>query len=573
MIPLLQRLARRVLHEESGQSLIVMFLFILSFLGIAAWVVDMGDVYYSYTLLRASTNAAALAAAEGLPNNSSSVDQAALNAVAYSSQAGSKNAWGNLTITNFTASAGCLTTGVGATVPCLQVAGGSRTANIIQITQTAKVRTYFAAIFGTPYVTLTATGTALIAGGPNKPYNIVLVLDTTGSMRDTDSSCGKTQLACATQGMQLFLEGMSACMSGGCGGTSNNTSNYPNALDRIALFTFPNQVTSEVGNNYDCSGADPADELGNPYSSTTISDYSTDAVPYVFPKIGASPGTTTYVYTTTVNGKQKSTTYNVTSDVTYGLGDANGFMTNYNTPTSSITLSGGGSGYSLNTGSDMVMALGGKSGCSSMAAPSIDGTYYASVIYEAQAALTAESTTGTQNVMIILGDGDMNVDSNYISQFNSMVTSASQTNGLVPSASPGASTNYYPSWNNDCGQAIWAADYAKQHGTEIFTVAYGALTTSGNNGGCHTDGSRYGKGIPLPAGGSSLNISPCEAMQDMASSANNFYSDSQGSGSCISSVHPGDTDLSGIFGSIRTQLSTVHLVPNSIFPSSGSVLP
>lgn len=562
-----KRIARRVLRDESGQTLIMMAVLMIGFFGMAAIVADVGDVYYSYSELRSSTDAAALAAAQGMPFNTSTVDQAALNATEYSAQTGKLNAWGNLDVTNYTYQSACLSTGVGAEIPCLATGHGT-TANVIQVTQTAKVRTYFAALFGHRYITLTATATAMIAGAGNAPYNIALVLDTTGSMNDQDSACGTTQLACAISGMQTFLSGLSPCAASGCdgnGGTNSgtNTSTATDGLDRVALFTFPNLNTSEAGYSYGCSGSyQAADELQQTGENPPYGwQYN---VPYVFPTIGAAPGTTTYVYTTTTGWgwNQQTTTHtvNVTSEVTYGLGDANGFMTNYSTP--------GTNG--LSTTSDLVVALGGKSGCNSIQAPYVDGTYYASTIYEAQSALTAEAAAnpGTQNVMIILGDGDMNVSQYYVQQFQSAVTSASQTNGLVPTNNPSAANGYYPSLTNDCGQAIWAANYAKQHGTEIFTVAYGALTGGANtyDNGCSTDTT----GVPLPAGtssgGNSQNISPCQTMKDMASNLSDFYSDQSGGDGCTSQNAVGS--LAGIFYNIRARLTHVRLIPNSAWPGA-----
>lgn len=567
----------RVLRSESGQVLPLMAALMIGFLGMAAIVMDVGDVYYSYHELQASTNAAAMAAAEALPVSGADALQ---NAADYSSQSGSKNDFGNLTVINFTPHLGCVSTGVGASTPCTStgLASGVQKANAVQVTQTARVPLYFAALFGHRYMDITATGTALMKGS-GSPFNIALILDMTGSMNTADTNCGKntTRLQCALNGIQVFLANISACPTDGCQGTANNSSNYSNAYDRVSLFTFPNGQMNAMSNDYNCSGL-PADEL-KPVAGQTITDYS-NAVPYTFPSIGGGAGTIAYYVTTTTtkNGKTttNTTTYPVTYQVTNGLGDANGFLSNYQ-----------GDDGGLNTGSYLVTAMGGKSGCSSMQAPYVDGTYYAGVIYQAQAALAAEQAANpmSENAMIILGDGDSNVSQSYITSYNSMVTTSSQTNGLLPSASPKSSNNYYPSWNNDCGQAILAAQYAKAMGTTVYTVAYGASTVGasgsgkkgGGTAGCSTDTTGVSLGTENMTGqatglsGTSKNISPCTTMQYMASSSADFYSDYQATGGdsgCQATATGSFTDLGSIFKALASSLSVSRLIPNSTFPTS-----
>ena len=64
----------------------------------------------------------------------------------------------------------------------------------------------------------------------------------------------------------------------------------------------------------------------------------------------------------------------------------------------------------LNPNSNLVNAVGGKAGCTGLQAVGGVGTYYAQVINAAQAYLVAEQTLypSSQNVLIILGDGDSN---------------------------------------------------------------------------------------------------------------------------------------------------------------------
>src|SRR5262249_42308459 len=99
---------RGIYQDQRGQMIPILAFMMISLLGCAGLVVDTGHAYFSYRLLQNSTNAAALAGAQGLPFNTSSTNQALANAKAYSSQAASKsqsagyNAYGNLNITNAT---------------------------------------------------------------------------------------------------------------------------------------------------------------------------------------------------------------------------------------------------------------------------------------------------------------------------------------------------------------------------------------------------------------------------------------------------------------------------------------
>ena len=113
---------------------------------------------------------------------------------------------------------------------------------------------------------------------------------------------------------------------------------------------------------------------------------------------------------------------------------------------------------------------------------------------------------------------------------------------------PGASTTsgVYMSTRQQCHQAITAADAAAAAGTRVYAVAYGAEAS-----GCATDTS--------PA------ITPCQTMQQIASSPEYFFSDytaTGGSSSCISASQP-VTGLNQIFQAIATDLTNAKLIPNN----------
>jgi len=99
----------------------------------------------------------------------------------------------------------------------------------------------------------------------------------------------------------------------------------------------------------------------------------------------------------------------------------------------------------------LVHAAEGKSGCSGLQNPGGYGTYYAGVIYAAQASFVSAQVSGTQNVMILLSDGDSTASSSQMTSNN---------NGGL-----------YPSVVNQCQQAVAAAAAATAAGTRIYAVA------------------------------------------------------------------------------------------------------
>ena len=102
------------------------------------------------------------------------------------------------------------------------------------------------------------------------------------------------------------------------------------------------------------------------------------------------------------------------------------------------------------------------------------------------------------------------------------------------------------STTQECHQAVTAAAAAAAAGTRVYAVAYGAEAS-----GCTTDTS--------PA------ITPCQTMQQIASSPAYFFSDytaTGGTSSCISASQP-VTGLNQIFQVIVTDLTEVKLIPNN----------
>jgi Flp pilus assembly protein TadG len=520
----------RILGDQRGQVLPLAAFMMISMMGMGALSIDFGRAYVSFHQLQGATDAAALAGAQQLPSTS-----ATTVAANYGAGSGDYNSYNWMQGVQVTATAYCSTTLKGWGLPCT----GATDANALKVTETFNVPTYFARLFGINSIPISSTAVAAMNG--SAPYNIAIIVDTTESMNTIDSSSecsSQTRLACSLQGVQAFLLDpylFPCSATAGCGGSDSQTSatalpatgNYPNGVYRVALFTFPvmeTNGTNPVSDDFNCSGSNPSippvdsstqSHGGYQFPQTTDTSYAPAGPSSAYINPAPSPSTTQGAY---------NATYQVV-----------GFSTDYKTSDAATTL---------NSSSYLVKAIGGVSGCTAMQAPGGLGTYYAGVIYAAQAALIAEQTAhpGSLNAMVIVSDGDASSSCEQMG--------ATSTSCPSPAPSGATSNGTYPSWVNECSQAITAAHAAATAGTRVYTVAYGAETT-----GCSTDTS-----------GTYSGVAPCQALKDMASNSAYFYSDYNQSGSGIDSscVGTGDvtTNLSTIFQDIASSLSVARLVPN-----------
>lgn len=200
-----------------------------------------------------------------------------------------------------------------------------------------------------------------------------------------------------------------------------------------------------------------------------------------------------------------------------------GYLDNY----SATNAANGG----LATSSALAIAAGAGS-CNGLQAPGGDGTYIAGAMYAAITSLQAAKYANplSSNALILLSDGGAN-SSKFGSGFN--------TSGAT-----------YPSKVDQCTQTVAAGQYATSLGITVYTVAYGA---SNNQSDCSTDTGTYA-------------ITPCQEMQQTASSAADFYSDAtaeENNGACTSGSNP-NLNLNQIFGSIANHFTAARLVPNSV---------
>ena len=188
----------------------------------------------------------------------------------------------------------------------------------------------------------------------------------------------------------------------------------------------------------------------------------------------------------------------------------------------------------------------------------------------AESALTAEAQlkAGTENVIILLSDGNATAKENYppgSGSFNcngstvSAGTFCAGINDMVTgtqSTTVATNSGRYPSWVGECSQAIDAATYVKGKGTKIYAIAYGSPATSSSSN-CGSDRS---------SSASHRNVTPCDTMKAIASSTSTFYSDYYlpGSDSGCQASGPNNTitSLNSIFKTIAYDMTAVRLIPN-----------
>jgi Flp pilus assembly protein TadG len=546
----------RLLRDQRGQTLPFTAVIMVSLMGLSGMAVDAGHGYYAYERLKVATNAATLAGAAGMPDTTT----ATTNVDTYSSATASDKNFLGAIMSNVSTSITfiCSTTVSNKlNVGCEASGGGSGGYNALTVKQTATVKTWFGALFGIPQFNIQAASMAAMAGGADTPYNLAVILDTTESMNSTstESSCSSSQIVCAVQGLQTMLVNLDPCSldDSSCSGSAHY-------VDDVALFTFPPPTPGTVSDDYTCPTHNPS------------------IVPYTFPNV--TPGAS----------------QNLIMPSTYGTYEVIPFSNNYKANDGATTLE---------IGSDLAKAVGySGTGCSGLAAPGGDGTYYAQAIYAAQAALVAQQVAnpGSTNVLIILSDGDANAcatDGNTAAggcstraqivasncsapgasgcnnttnlPLNGTGTSSTFPNATINGSAVGYQSYTYPSELGQCGQAVQAASAATTAGTLVFTIGFESETSNG----CATD-QTFTAAVPsvttLQAwpkltgaseawpGGGSYPKQPCTALGAMASNANTFYSD-DASGCAATGKNADYTSLAQIFQAIFTTLTSPRLIP------------
>jgi len=478
----------RFYADTRGQILPWMALLGALIVGVAGLSVDLGHAYACYRQLQASTDAAALAGAYGLSLPGATTAAVMARAQNFSSVSGGLNATPNLPNATISTTFKCVTDSPIVEAPCSASATNN---NVIQVVQRSTIPTYFIRALSfigiSSAQSLTLTAASTATIMSGKATQVNVAV-----VLDTTASMGTydSDANCNDSRIHCALSGVQTMLKALQPCTTSSTSTNCTPFDQVSIFTYPNVQANTASNDTNC-----------PTSNPTI-------VPYSTPTPGA----------TWVSPTGSAATYQITD-----------YLSDY----SSTNQQGG----SLNSSSDLTVATGGSTAtnCGGMQTPGGDGTYYAGAIYAAQSSLMAAqmANPGSQNYMIILSDGDANAKS-------SKITGSSMLSG-----------NVYGSADDQCHQAITAANFATGQGTTVYTIAYGAPSS-----GCSTD-----------KGG--LAISPCDTLKQMSSGwasgdQSHFYSDAsaaQNTGQCTG---VNDYSLDGIFANIAAKFTQARLIPNNI---------
>jgi Flp pilus assembly protein TadG len=567
---------RRALRDQRGQVLPWVIFGMIGLLGMAGISVDVGKAYAVRNQLQNAVNAAALAGAADVYNNPNGTNNPIAIATTY---LGLNNNTGLAAVSGYP-----LVTPVCLNIlmPKGSTCGSSSPANALKVTAAVKVPTSIIAVLGVKNLTVGATAVASMQGVA-QPWNVAIILDTTGSMGNKDPYCSQsnsTAEQCAMTGIQTMLQGINPCAAGYAGCTSSSA----NANFRVSLFGFPNVPVTQVADDYNCGGT----PIAAVYSLPTIpaSGSTTAYTPFAY--TGATPYTATYQIlqhsadTTHIDANGFTSDYYASTQTlnstsllvkAIGNGSTNGCLTPPSTSTSTKSLAtaagwstGGYGGYSWPDTNYM--------------------TSFAGAIYAAQTALQAEQAATTalgltsNNAIIFVSDGQANMRYDGFPQKTSTAGSGGDSVTSAGSSTYSASaTNLtgttgtwgqYPDFNAGCQQAIMAAQYAKAAGTRFYAVAYGSEAN-----GCVTDDGSYGSAQVVVTGTlnvpitSASQVIPCVVMENMASQGATssdpwyFYTDgSSAANGCKDNSHT-STDLNSIFGAITTTFTHPRLLPNN----------
>jgi Flp pilus assembly protein TadG len=393
-------------RDESGAVFILVAIGIVAILGLGALAVDVGKLAYKKRQLQASTDFAAAAGALEIFSTSYSATAAA---IAYTATTNKNNAqpgpnvsiptgYPHLAALNGSSGGGCpsaaqLVTPNYPYPPCTASNAFNPSANAVVVRQQMTVSLTLGEIFHMGPVTLTATALALARGpGPTPPLNVMIVVDTTGSMNSSDpngtaATCGTnhpTKIQCAMFGARQLMDGLVA------------------AQDYVGLMVYPPLNTN---------------------TTNTCGPHGTSSC-------GGAPVSNDYDCSATTQPVVEA--YNASSPTYQVVGLSNNYQNSNGSP---------------NNSSNLVTAAQGPSNCAGISVIAGEGTYFTAAIAAAQSALTSFSShqAGVQNIMVLLSDGGAgNGNGAPVSnQCNSAITAAHTAAGAgiwVYSVAYGSST-------------------------------------------------------------------------------------------------------------------------------------
>jgi hypothetical protein len=526
----------------------MLLLVLAGLMAASALTVDMGNLYYSYQELLANTQAAAEAAGAAMGEP----DVANVTTVAYqysgatgSTYNASYNVHPNLNITSVSVSAACVNpstyTGLGLP-PCTSypsasaVSGCSTSCNALQVTEQAKVPMFFMKFFGLSSLNISAIASASASGGGAIPYHIMMILDSTASMGSgSDTGCNLANLGasytpegCAQQGVQILLNRLAPCAIDTTCTSSNST------VDQVGLMTFPG-LCDQAKTGETTANCNPTS-----FQATSLNNTTANSVyaPDDYNCLKTDPKIPIAAYN---NDPQYlilgfPTDPNFSSDAPYRTSDTG----------------------SLNTSSDLYNAVNAATTYCGIQTPGGMSTFYAGVIVAAQQYLQTYHTSGIQDVIIFLSDGNANATGATGNVAAGNGNGQSQMAGSVKQTVTGISGMSGGLWQgtNDCAQAVAAANWVKTQKessdgtyTEIYSVSYNS-----QNVNCTND---------------TPTITDCTTMLDIASNPtavtpHYFFSVPGKTGTVCSGAVP-VKNLASVFNVLATDLSSARLIPNGSF--------
>lgn len=245
-------LAERFRANQAGATAALFALLIPVFVGMAALVIDLNNARAVQRRMQMSADAAVLAASMDI--GSASVDPNA-TATNYSAVSGGANAIPGVTVVmasgypllaclkNQTTFGLCVHSAAAKNDP-------SSGADTIFVKETASVPTIFSKYFGLSSIPISVSSAAAGHGGNSKQLDVMIVLDTTGSMTSPDPACGNiSRLACAENGVQTLLKTLAP------------------SVDQVGLMVYPGLTAATAGYDSDCSSSAPTSV---PYNKSPV---------------------------------------------------------------------------------------------------------------------------------------------------------------------------------------------------------------------------------------------------------------------------------------------------------------
>ncbi len=285
-------LFRRLYHEQEAQVLYLVAALLVCLLGMAALSIDIGFALHGQRELQASADAAATAGAADISNNDTAAGAVSF-ANQYSGLTSENNAIKDLSNVamgkdssgNAYPQVQCLTYLKNLGMMCGNAAGG----NAMAVVETATSPTFFGKLLGINSIHLVARSLSSMKGGSPIPANIMILVDTTPSMnqQDTTGDCKSgsipgftgtpTKEDCAKWGVRTLMDQLSPCATGlaSCGTVTNG--NVQNAVDEVSILTFPGlaNTSSQTADYSNCGAQGIQQYKYAPASPTTTPPYST----------------------------------------------------------------------------------------------------------------------------------------------------------------------------------------------------------------------------------------------------------------------------------------------------------